>query len=108
MEAVRLDTTTLAVLVAGLYCTNHQVDTLAVPQSVWMSIAEKLEYFLPMWDYNKITFEEWINTHLLILPKPMISEEELKELQETTLYHEMPNGNVILVVSMDIKLINGE
>ena len=104
---INLDTYTLSVLIAGLYCTDHQVDSLAIPQSVWLAVAEKLEYFLPDWNYKIITFEEWIRTHLLILPKVMLSEEEVKELENNTLYWETPNGNALLVVSMDIGVING-
>ena len=65
MAKVELETNTLAVLVAGMYCTDHQVDSMAIPQSLWIQIAEKLEYFLPDWDFDKISFEEWIRTHLL-------------------------------------------
>lgn len=107
MAKVELETNTLAVLVAGMYCTDHQVDSMAIPQSLWIQIAEKLEYFLPDWDFDKISFEEWIRTHLLILPKPMLSEDEVEELQKTTLYWEQLNGNIILCVSMDIRTING-
>lgn len=106
MVEVDLETNTLAVLIAGLYCVNHNTNALAIPQSVYLQIAEKLEYFLPRWDYSKITFEEWINTHLLIYPKVLIDEGELKELRESTLYWEQSNGNAILIVSMDIGVIN--
>lgn len=103
---VDLETNTLAVLIAGLYCTSHNTNALAVPQSVYLQIAEKLEYFLPYWDYSKITFEEWIDTHLLIYPKVLISDDELNDLRENTLYWEQSNGNAILVISMDIGVIN--
>lgn len=106
MVYVDLDLNTLSVLIAGMYCTDHQVDSIAIPQSVWLSIAEKLEFFLPQWDYERIRFEQWISNYLLILPKPMLSVDEIKELQENTLYYEVPNGNVILVISMDIGVIN--
>ena len=107
MSYVNLETNTLSVLIAGLYCVNHMVDSIAIPQSVWLSIAEKLEYFLSLWDYDIISFEEWIDTHLLILPKPMLSDEELTDLQSNTLYWETPNGNVILIISMNMGVING-
>lgn len=106
MVKVNLSLSTLSVLIAGMYCSCHSVDSMAIPQSLWLSIAEKLEYFLPDWDYDKISFEEWVDTHLLILPKPMLSEEEVEDLQNTTLYWEHPNGNVVLSVSMDIGVIN--
>ena len=106
MVKIELDKYTLSVLVAGLYCTTHAVDSVAIPQSLWIAIAEKLEYFLPNWDYNKISFEDWIENCLLILPKPLLDEETLEDMQKTTLYWEYPNGNVILIVSMDIGVIN--
>lgn len=106
MVLVNLDVNTLSVLVAGLYCSEHEVNSLAIPQSVWLSIAEKLEYFLPSWNYEVISFEEWISTCLMILPKPMLTSSDIKELQGSTLYWEAHNGNVILVVSMDIGVIN--
>ena len=46
MGAVELETTTLSVLIAGLYCTEHEVNSMAIPQSLWLEIAEKVEYFL--------------------------------------------------------------
>ena len=103
---VDLSTNTIAVLVSGIYCGENNVDPMAIPTSVWISIAEKLEYFLPSWDYEVISFEDWVRTCLLIMPKVMIDEDDLKEMQETTLYWEYPNGNVILVVSMNIEPIN--
>lgn len=107
MVSVELETSTLSVLIAGLYTVTHNVDALAIPESVYLQVAEKLEYFMPTWDYSKISFEQWIATHLLIYPKPMIDENEIKDLMENTLYWEYPNGNILLVISMDISPING-
>lgn len=106
MVSIELETNTLAVLIAGLYCTYNEVNSIAIPESVFLSIAEKLEYFLPLWDYDVISFEDWIKNCLLIYPKQMFAEEELKQLQENSLYWEYPNGNVILFISMDISVIN--
>ena len=110
MVKVELETPTLAVLVAGMYCTNTGVDSMAIPQSLWMEIAEKLEYFIgcDLWDFSKISFEDWINTSLFIYPKIMIDEGDLEDMQKTTLYWEHSNGNIMLSVSMDIRAINGE
>lgn len=103
---IELETNTLAVLIAGLYCSNTGIDSMAIPHSIYLGIAEKLEYFLPEWDYSKISFEDWIKHCLLIYPKEMITEVELKGMQENSLYWEYPNGNVVLVISMDISVIN--
>ena len=108
MVLVELETSTLAVLVAGMYCTNNQVDSMAIPQSVWLSIAEKLEYFLGnnLWDFKKISFEDWVATCLFIFPKTLLEEEVLKEMMGNTFYWEVANGNLILSISMDIREIN--
>lgn len=108
MVVVDISNSTLSVLVAGLYCVSHDVNSIAIPESVYLYVAEQLEYFLPNWDYDRISFEEWVCNYLTIYPKPMLSVEHIKDLQENTLYVEMPNGNVILVVSMDVSMINGE
>ena len=106
MVKVDLELTTLSVLVAGVYCTSHGVDSLAIPQSVWVAVAEKLEFFLPSWDYDVISFEDWIDKCLMIYPKPLLSDELIEEMQSSTLYWEYPNGNVVLSISMDIREIN--
>ena len=108
MVKVDLETHTLAILVAGIYSGVHEVEPIAIPESVWLGVAEKLEYFLPDWNYDKISFEDWINNCLTILPKVMLSEEELEYLQGNSLYWEVPNGNAILIVSMDVTGVNAK
>lgn len=108
MVKVELQTSTLAVLIAGMYCTSHEVNSLAIPESIWLNIAERLEFFIPNWNYDVISFEDWVNNFLTIYPKEMLSDEDIKYMQENTLYSELPNGNVVLVVSMDVKPINDE
>jgi len=108
MVKVDLKTNTLAVLVAGLYSAVHEVEPIAIPESVWLSVAERLEYFLPDWNYDRISFEDWINNCLTILPKVMLSEEELNYLENRTLYSEVPNGNAVLIVSMDVTGVNAK
>lgn len=106
MVFVDMSIHTLATLIAGLYCADNNVDSMAIPYSIWIAIAEKLEYFLPEWDYENITFEQFIKNCVLIYPKQMIPEAELEDMQKNTLYWEYPNGNVILAISMDISVIN--
>jgi len=101
---VELEKSTFATLIAGIYCTAHQVEPIAIPEELWMSIAEKLDYFLLNWDYNKITFEEWVASKLLVCPKQML--DNVEELMENTFYWEYVNGNVVLSVSMDIRCLN--
>lgn len=108
MVEIELEQSTLAMLTAGLYCSFHNVDSMAIPENIWISVAEKLEYFLPNWNYEIVSFEDWIKNNLNIYPKALYTEEELKHLQETTLYSEVPNGNAILVISMDIRGVNAK
>ena len=106
MVKVELNLHTIAVLVSGLYCIHHEVDAMAIPESVWLNIAEKLEYFLPNWDYSIISFEDWISNGLTIYPREMLSDEDLEYLKKNTLYWEISNCNVLLSVSMDL-VFNG-
>ena len=105
---LELHKTTVAVLISGLYCVSHNVEAIAIPESIWLNIAEKLEYFIEneLWDFNVISFEEWVNTCLLILPKPMVDDDDIKYMKEHTLYWEETLGNMIYVISMDIENIN--
>lgn len=110
MVKIDLETSTLAVLLAGLYCTYHEVNSMAIPESVYLSVAEKLEYFIgnELWDFEKISFEQWVQNCLMIYPKAFFTEEQLDDLKEDSLYWEVPNGNAILFISMNIGEINGE
>ena len=108
MVKVDLKTHTLAILVAGIYSAVHEVEPIAIPESVYLSVAEKLEFFLPDWNYEKVSFEDWINYSLLIIPKAMMSEEDIEYLQENSLYWEVPNGNAVLIVSMDVTGVNAK
>lgn len=109
MVMINVNSNTLAVLISGLYCVANNVDALAIPQSVWVAIGEKLEYFLDneLWDFEVISFEEWISNCLLIIPKVLLTEEDMEDMRKSTVYWEYPNGNMILVISMDVKPING-
>ena len=106
MVMIDLETSTLAMLVSGLYCTNTNTDPRAIPPEVWIQVVNKLEYFLPMWDYTKITFEQWIETGLFIFPKSMLDEDTLEEMMTDGSYWEYQNGNVVLAINMDIRSIN--
>lgn len=110
MINIQLEKSTLAGLISGLYCAFNNVNVMAIPESLWIEIAEKLEYFISddLWDFSKMSFEEWVKTGLFIYPKEMIPESDLEEMKGSTLYWERLTGNVVLAVSMDIKSINGE
>lgn len=99
---LELYVSTLAMLIAGVYAGYTGVDTRAIPSSIYIEIAERISDELPNWDYSKYSFEDWIRYSLMIAPYQMFSEDEIKELQDNTVYFERMNGNVILVVTWDL------
>ena len=107
MVKIELETSTLAVLIAGMYCAYNEVNSIAIPESIWLGVAEKLEFFVPNWDYEKLSFEDWVKNCLLIYPKVLVDEEDIEYYKENSLYWEVPNGNMILMISMNISDING-
>jgi len=102
MSFVYLSTDTLAVLIAGLYSTFGDINPMAIPQSLWLEIAEKLEPYLDEWDYDKISFEDWVRYNLFIYPTMALDDETLDELKESSVYFERLNGNALLSVGMDM------
>ena len=93
---------TLSSLIAGLYCTCNAVDPIAIPTSIYIEIAEKLVPFLKEWDYSLTSFEEWVDSSLLIIPKVMCSDDDIEEFKQNTVYFERTNGNMIMVVTFRI------
>ena len=98
---IHLEVGTIAVLLSGLYCVYSATDPLAVPSSLYIEIAEKLVPYLENWDYSKLSFEDWVKSSLLIIPKVMI-EDELDEYKKNEFYFERYTGNIILVVTADM------
>lgn len=99
---VKIEVSTLATLIAGLYCTLASVDPMAIPSSIYIELAEKLVPYLEEWDYDKLTLEQWVGTHLLIIPKVLCSEEDIEELKKNKVYLERENGNAILIVTFEV------
>jgi len=100
MVKIDLHLTTLTVLIAGLYCMYSGTNSMAVPESVYYEIAEKLEPYLEDWDYERISFEDWIRDCLLILPRVMLDDDTVNEMITDGLYWERENGSIILSISM--------
>lgn len=100
---IKIEVATLSTLIAGIYCAVSHIDPIAVPTSVYIELAEKLVPYLKDWDYDRISFETWIETHLLIIPKALCSEEDIEEMKKNTVYFERENGNAILVVSFEVE-----
>lgn len=98
---ISIEIGTLATLLSGLYTFYSSVNPSLIPTSLYIEIAEKITPYLNNWDYEKLSFEDWIKFNLLIIPKPLI-EDEIDEYKENELYFERENGNVILVVTAEM------
>lgn len=102
LVGIKIEVSTLATLIAGLYCTMASVDPMAIPSSIYIELAEKLVPYLEKWDYDNLTFEQWVGTHLLIIPKVLCSEDDIEELKKNKVYLERENGNAILIVTFEV------
>ena len=102
MVLIEIKEDTLAILLAGLYTIYSQVDVLAIPSSVYIEIASQLLPYLDKWDYDIISFEDWIRYCLMIYPKVMYTADELDEIKDNELYIELVTGNIILVATASI------
>ena len=95
-------------LLAGLYTHYSEVRVEAIPSSLYYELAEKLAAYLPFWDYDKCSLEDWIKTMLLILPKVMIPESDLEYMKANNqIYIERWEGNVVLICSAPVILKEG-
>ena len=102
LVGIKIEVSTLATLIAGLYCTMASVDPMAIPSSIYIELAEKLVPYLEKWDYDELTFEQWVGANLLIIPKVLCSENDIEELKNNTVYLERENGNAILIVTFEV------
>lgn len=100
---VSFDTFTL--LIAGLYSVHSDIDPVAVPRSIWMELGERLEKLLVNWDYEKISLEDWISTCLFIYPLEALDVEQVQWYEENTECWTRMNGNVELLISMDVSML---
>ena len=97
--SVELEIGTITILLSGLYVHYSGVDVSAIPPSLFIEVSEKLIPYLREWDYDKISFEEWIKQYLVIAPLELFNSSELEELREAEIYFERRLGNVTLIVS---------
>ena len=98
---LKIDLGTLATLLSGLYSFYSTVNPSAIPTSLYIELAEKLIPYLKNWDYDKLSFEDWVKYNLLIVPMPLI-EDEINEYRENELYFERECGNIVLVVTAEM------
>ena len=98
---LKIELGTLATLLSGLYSFYSTVNPSAIPTSLYIELAEKLIPYLKNWDYDKLSFEDWVKYTLLIVPMPLI-EDEINEYRENELYFERECGNIVLVVTAEM------
>ena len=96
--SIKLEVGTISILLSGLYIYYTGVNGNAIPPSLYVEVAEELVPYLKEWDYDKVSFEEWIRTSLIIAPKVMFDDEELKEMSQAEIFLERRYGNADLVV----------
>ena len=99
---IEVDVGTLATLIAGLYVSYSAIDVNAIPSSLFIEIAERVAEYLPSWDYEKISFEDWIKYNLLIMPTAMFDGRELAEMEENDIFIERRLGNVTLIATAEM------
>ena len=99
---LRISVGTLSTLIAGLYVIYSSIDINAVPSSLFIELAEKLVEYLPEWQYDVMSFEDWIKYELLIMPIDFFTEDELKDMENSTIFIKRKLGNVTLVVNGNI------
>ena len=100
---VELGLDSFTMLLNGLYVTYNQTHVDAIPTSLFLELAEKLEPFLDKWDYNKLSLESWIKTYLIILPKVFFNETEYLDCKTNNeIFIERTLGNVVLVCTAPI------
>lgn len=102
MIPVKLELSTLSILIAGLYCTYSAVEPIGIPEFIWLKIATLLEPYMDEWDYEKHTFEDWVKYDLLIIPKALCTDEDIEHFKGNTVYQEEINGNAILIVTFEV------
>jgi len=109
-RAIQLDDTvgieisiaTLSTLIAGIYCTVSHIDPIAIPSSIYIEIAEKIVPYLENWDYDRMSFEDWVEKELLIIPKVFCSDEDIEEMKKNEVFLERENGRAILIVTFGV------
>lgn len=105
MVWINIEEGSLASLIAGLYTLYAVVDVNAIPPILFVEVANQVAKYLDEWDYEALSFEDWIRYNLLIYPKEVFSESEINEYKENTIYIEMELGNVTLIATAEVMLI---
>ena len=102
LHEIKVSGVVLSTLIAGMYCANTHINPVAIPTSLYIELCEKLIPYLKEWDYETITFEDWVAHCLIIAPKEMFMSNELEEMRKNTIFIERNLGNVTLIATGDI------
>lgn len=100
---IEVEVGTFATLLAGLYCTYAAIDPMVIPTSVYIELSEKLIPFMKDWDYQKQSLEDWVKYNLIIAPRDLFVEDDLKEFKDNDIYFERVEGKVILLVTAQVE-----
>lgn len=99
---IKIEIGTLATLLAGLYCTYAVVDPIAIPTSLYIELCEKLIPYLKDWNYESISFEDWVAKSLIIAPRELFTDDEIESMKQNDIYIERMNGNAMLIASAEM------
>ena len=100
---LELNLDTLTMLINGLYITYNQTHVDAIPSSMFLELAEKLVHFLNRWNYNALSFEQWLKSYLVILPKELFPESEYMYAKtHNQIFIERMMGNATLICTAPI------
>lgn len=105
MVWINLGESSLASLIAGLYTLYAVVDVNAIPPQLFVEIAGEVAKYLDEWDYDALSFEDWIKYNLMIFPKDVFTSDEIEAYKECNLFIERDYGNVTLIACSDFPLL---
>ena len=89
MVNLKISRDTFAILVSGLYCSYHDVDAYAIPRELWFELSDRVIDWFDDWDYDKLSFEDWIKNNILIYPEAAMSQEELDSCKDNDVFFEV-------------------
>lgn len=96
---VKLQPTTLSVLIAGLYCIDSVIDPRVIPESLYLELTEKIIPYLRSWSYDILDFEDWVKYNLIIAPKELFTDEDIEDFKTNEIYFEREVGRATLIVT---------
>lgn len=102
MVKVDLSVESFASVIGGLYASYRGMDVFSVPPFFWQQLAYALSPFMDDWRYDIISFEEWLSTYLVITAEEVLTESELEEMKDYSVFIKAQVGNMTMVGAGDI------